>query len=152
MSFDAELYRRLLETSPEGVVLVDAQAQDQPVIYVNPGFEHPDGLPRGRSLGPESSAAAGEMTGNRTAAIVCARRSGSASRCRVLLRNYRKDGTLFWNEMTVLPLKDPDGRVTHFAGHHRDAGDRLRIDPEARARFLERRASTDRRRRARRPT
>ena len=50
--------------------------------------------------------------------------------CRVLLRNYRKDGTLFWNEMTVLPLLDADGRVTHFAGHHRDAGERLRIDPK----------------------
>jgi diguanylate cyclase (GGDEF)-like protein len=49
--------------------------------------------------------------------------------CRVLLRNYRKDGTVFWNEMTVLPLLDADGRVTHFAGHHRDAGERLRIDP-----------------------
>ena len=64
--------------------------------------------------------------------------------CRVLLRNYRKDGTLFWNEMTVLPLRDADGRVTHFAGHHRDAGERLRIDPEARAGFAERRAPTDR--------
>ena len=50
--------------------------------------------------------------------------------CRVLLRNYRKDGTLFWNEMTVMPLRHPDGCVTHFAGHHRDAGERLRIDPK----------------------
>jgi diguanylate cyclase (GGDEF)-like protein/PAS domain S-box-containing protein len=50
--------------------------------------------------------------------------------CRVLLRNYRKDGTLFWNEMTILPLPDADGRVTYYAGHHRDAGERLRIDPK----------------------
>ncbi|MGA2342747.1 MAG: diguanylate cyclase, partial [Steroidobacteraceae bacterium] len=50
--------------------------------------------------------------------------------CRVLLRNYRKDGSLFWNEMTIQPLKDAEGRVAHFAGHHRDAGDRLRIDPK----------------------
>jgi diguanylate cyclase (GGDEF)-like protein len=48
----------------------------------------------------------------------------------VLLRNYRKDGTVFWNEMTVLPLLDAEGKVTHFAGHHRDAGERLRIDPK----------------------
>jgi diguanylate cyclase (GGDEF)-like protein len=50
--------------------------------------------------------------------------------CRVLLRNYRKDGSVFWNEMTVLPLLGADGRVTHFAGHHRDAGERLRLDPK----------------------
>jgi diguanylate cyclase (GGDEF)-like protein len=49
----------------------------------------------------------------------------------VLLRNYRKDGTLFWNEMTVVPLRHADGCVTHYAGHHRDAGERLRIDPRA---------------------
>jgi len=55
---------------------------------------------------------------------------GRGESCRVLLRNYRKDGTVFWNEMTVSPLLDENGRVTHFAGHHRDAGERLRIDPK----------------------
>jgi len=50
--------------------------------------------------------------------------------CRVLLRNYRKDGSVFWNEMSVLPLRDAQGQLTHFAGHHRDAAERLRIDPK----------------------
>jgi diguanylate cyclase (GGDEF)-like protein len=50
--------------------------------------------------------------------------------CRVLMRNYRKDGTLFWNDLTMLALKEPDGRVTHFAAYYRDAGDRLRLDPK----------------------
>ena len=38
-SFDADLFRRMLDTSPEGLVLVDAQHPDHPVIYVNPAFE-----------------------------------------------------------------------------------------------------------------
>jgi diguanylate cyclase (GGDEF)-like protein len=50
--------------------------------------------------------------------------------CRVLLRNYRKDGRVFWNEMSIVPLFDAAGRLTYFAGHHRDAGERLRIDPK----------------------
>jgi diguanylate cyclase (GGDEF)-like protein len=37
---------------------------------------------------------------------------------------------VFWNELTVQPLRDAAGRITHFAGHHRDAGERLRIDPK----------------------
>ena len=37
--FDPDMYRRLVESSPEGVVLVDAQATDHPVIYANPAFE-----------------------------------------------------------------------------------------------------------------
>ena len=39
MSFDADIYRRLLESSPEGVAMVDAIAADHPVVYVNPAFE-----------------------------------------------------------------------------------------------------------------
>jgi len=128
-SLDADMYRRLLDASPEGVVLVDAQHPDRPVIYVNPAFETLTGY------------TAAELTGRNLRMLQAddreqdgrhrlreALRLGES--CRVLLRNYRKDGTLFWNEMTVSPLLDAQGRVTHYAGHHRDAGERLRIDPK----------------------
>ena len=36
--------------------------------------------------------------------------------CEVVLRNYRKDGTLFFNDLTVSPVFDDDGRVTRFIG------------------------------------
>ncbi len=128
-SLDADFYRRLLETSPEGVVLVDALHPDRPVIYVNPAFETMTGFTAAELLGRNLrllQAEDREQDGRHR--LREAMRLGEA--CRVLLRNYRKDGTLFWNEMTILPLLDADGRVTHFAGHHRDAGERLRIDPK----------------------
>jgi len=127
-SLDADFYRRLLETSPEGVVLVDARHPDQPVIYVNPAFEALTGYAAADLLGRNLrllQAEDREQDGRHR--LRDALRLGES--CRVLLRNYRKDGTLFWNEMTVLPLLDADGHVTHYAGHHRDAGERLRIDP-----------------------
>ncbi|MGO9514050.1 MAG: diguanylate cyclase domain-containing protein [Steroidobacteraceae bacterium] len=126
---DAALYRRLLETSPEGVVLVDAQQPDRPVIYINPGFEALTGYAAADLIGRNLrllQADDREQDGRHR--LREALRLGVS--CRVLLRNYRKDGTLFWNEMTILPLLDAQGRVTHYAGHHRDAGDRLRIDPK----------------------
>jgi two-component system cell cycle response regulator len=127
--FDPQMYRRLVETSPEGVVLVDAQGRDHPVVYVNPAFEALTGY------------SAAELTGRNLRLLQADDREqdgrhrlrdalSRGENCRVLLRNYRKDGTLFWNEMTVLPLRHPDGSITHFAGHHRDAGERLRIDPK----------------------
>jgi len=128
-SIDADFYRRLLDTSPEGVVLVDAQHPDRPVIYVNPGFEALTGYSAAELLGRNLRLLQGEdreQDGRHR--LREALRLGES--CRVLLRNYRKDGTLFWNEITVLPLLDAQGRVTHFAGHHRDAGERLRIDPK----------------------
>jgi diguanylate cyclase (GGDEF)-like protein/PAS domain S-box-containing protein len=128
-SFDADLYRRLLESSPDGVVLVDAAGDAQPVVYANPAFEALTGYPASELLGKNLRLLQGddrEQDGRHR--LREAMKQGES--CRVLLRNYRKDGTLFWNELTVLPLRDAEGRITHFVGHHRDAGERLRIDPK----------------------
>jgi diguanylate cyclase (GGDEF)-like protein/PAS domain S-box-containing protein len=127
--FDADMYRRLVESSPEGVVLIDAQSPEHPVIYANPAFEALTGYPAAELLGRNLrllQADDRDQDGRHRLREALNR----GETCRVLLRNYRKDGTLFWNEMTVLPLRHPDGCVTHYAGHHRDAGERLRIDPK----------------------
>jgi diguanylate cyclase (GGDEF)-like protein/PAS domain S-box-containing protein len=126
---DPNLYRRLVENSSEGVVLVDAQNPEAPVIYANPAFEALTGYSSSELLGRNLRFLQGEdreQDGRHRLRDALAR----GESCRVLLRNYRKDGTVFWNEMTVSPLPDADGRVTHYAGHHRDAGERLRIDPK----------------------
>jgi diguanylate cyclase (GGDEF)-like protein/PAS domain S-box-containing protein len=127
--FDPDMYRRLVESSPEGVVLIDAQGSDHPVIYVNPAFEALTGYSaaelKGRNL-RLLQADDREQDGRHRLRDALNR----GETCRVLLRNYRKDGTLFWNELTVLPLRHADGCVTHYVGHHRDAGERLRIDPK----------------------
>jgi diguanylate cyclase (GGDEF)-like protein/PAS domain S-box-containing protein len=126
---DASLYRRLVETSPEGIVLVDAQNPERPVIYANPGFEALTGYSAAELLGRNLrllQADDREQDGRHRLREALER----GESCRVLLRNYRKDGTVFWNEMTLLPLLDADGRITHYAGHHRDAGERLRTDPK----------------------
>jgi two-component system cell cycle response regulator len=128
--FDQGLYRRLVESSPEGVALVDAQGNDHPVIYVNPAFEALTGYAAADLLGRNLrllQADDREQDGRHRLRDALSR----GETCRVLLRNYRKDGSLFWNEMTVMPLRHADGCVTHYAGHHRDAGERLRIDPKA---------------------
>ena len=129
-AFDAEMYRRLVDSSPEGVVLIDARGTDHPVVYVNCAFEAMTGYSAAELIGRNLrllQADDREQDGRHRLRDALNR----GETCRVLLRNYRKDGTLFWNEMTVLPLRHPDGCVTHFAGHHRDAGERLRIDPKA---------------------
>jgi diguanylate cyclase (GGDEF)-like protein/PAS domain S-box-containing protein len=127
-AIDADIYRRLLETSPEGVALVDARDAEHPVVYVNPAFQTLTGY------------SANELVGRNLRLLQTDDRDqdgrhrmrealSRGEMARVLLRNYRKDGSLFWNEMTVTPLCDANGMLTHFVGHHRDAGERLRIDP-----------------------
>ena len=126
---DQDIYRRLLESSPEGVALVDALNPDHPVGYVNPGFEALTGYAAADLVGKNLrllQADDREQDGRHRLREALSR----GESYKALLRNYRKDGTVFWNEMTVLPLRDDAGRITHFAGHHRDAGERLRIDPK----------------------
>jgi diguanylate cyclase (GGDEF)-like protein/PAS domain S-box-containing protein len=126
---DLDLYRRMLECSPGGVALVDARASDHPVLYVNPGFVSLTGYSPSDLIGRNLRLLQGDdREQDARQRLREAVKAGES--CRVLLRNYRKDGSLFWNEMTVLPLKDAEGRVTHYVAHYRDAGDRLRIDPK----------------------
>jgi PAS domain S-box-containing protein len=126
---DDAMFRRLVESSATGMVLVDAQDPSNPVIYANPAFETLSGYPLAELVGRNLRLLQGddrEQDARHRLREALVR--GEA--CRVLLRNYRKDGSLFWNETQVQPLKDDAGRVTHFVGHHRDAGERLRIDPK----------------------
>jgi len=127
--FDGDFYRRLLESSPEGVALVDARDPQHPVAYVNPAFELLTGYAATELIGRNLRLLQGDDR-DQDARYRLREAMARGESCRVLLRNYRKDGTVFWNEMTVSPLLDGEGRVTHFAGHHRDAGQRLRTDPK----------------------
>src|SRR5258707_5767572 len=125
--FDASIYRRLVESSPDGIALVDALDPERPVIYVNPGFEALTGCSAAELAGRNVrllQADDREQDGGHRLREALAK----GEPCRVLLRNYRKDGSVFWNEMTVSPLLDESGCFSHFVGHHRDAGERLRID------------------------
>lgn len=126
MSVDASLLQSLFEAAPEGVVICDARAADSPVLYVNTAMEKLTGYEasfiRGRNLrflqGDDH-----EQEGLNK--IRAALKDGVS--CQTTLRNYRRDGTMFWNEVTIQPLRDSGGTVTHFASFHREAGDRMRL-------------------------
>src|SRR6185437_815454 len=50
---------------------------------------------------------------------------------RVLMRNYRADGSLFWNEVVIQPVRNPSGKLTHFVAYYRDASQRLKDGEKA---------------------
>ncbi|MDE2305791.1 MAG: diguanylate cyclase [Gammaproteobacteria bacterium] len=117
--------RRLLDASPEGIVLIDVLDPAQPLVYANPAFERLTGYPAAELIGRNLRLLQGadrEQDGRQR--LREAVRRGEP--CRVLMRNYRKDATQFWNEIHIVPLADPQGRITQYAGFHRDASERLR--------------------------
>ena len=125
---DEQIHRRIVEAAPDGIVLVDATTPEFPVVYVNGAFERLTGYSAAELVGRNLRFLQGEDRDQdgRQRLREAQKREES---CRVLMRNYRKDGAPFWNEIMITPLFDAAGRLSHYAGYHRDAGERLRNKP-----------------------
>jgi two-component system cell cycle response regulator len=121
----AELLRGVLDASPEGIVVCEAGSEQQPVVYANRAFERMSGYSAQELLGHDlRRLQAWDRDQDGRNQLRAALAQGEP--CRVLMRNYRKDGTQFWNEMLVQPLRGAEGKVTHFVGFHRDVTERER--------------------------
>jgi diguanylate cyclase (GGDEF)-like protein/PAS domain S-box-containing protein len=126
-SIDSRLLQSLVESAPEGVVICEARCGDWQVVFVNAAMEQLTGYEAGAFHGRNLSfLQADDHDQEGLAKIRTALRDGCV--CQTTLRNYRRDGTMFWNEVTLTPLRGPDGHVTHYASFHREGGDRLRLD------------------------
>lgn len=126
MSVDAKLLQSLVEAAPDGMVICDARAADHPVVFVNAAMERLTGYEASHFLGRSLRFLQGEDHEQEGLNKIRAALQDGTS-CHTTLRNYRRDGTMFWNELTIQPLRDAKGNVTHFAGFHREGGDRLRL-------------------------
>ena len=124
-NWSAEAWRGVVETAPEGVVVCDAMAPDHPAVYVNAAFSQMCGYAVSALLGTNLRILQGNDR-DQEARLRIRDALERAEPARVLLRNYRPDGTMFWNETVLQPLRDAQGRVTHIIGYHRDASDRLK--------------------------
>lgn len=122
---------RALSATAEGITIVDARLPDRPLIYVNAGFERLTGYPRESVLGRNCRFLQGAGTDADTVSEV--RDAIAAAReCTVEILNYRKDGTPFWNRLSITPVEDGAGNVTHFIGVQSDVSNRRRAEDELR--------------------
>ncbi|MBT2786634.1 MULTISPECIES: EAL domain-containing protein [unclassified Halomonas] len=114
-----KLLERSVESSTNGVIIVDAQRADWPIVYVNAAFERITGYSRSQVLGRNCRFLQGEETDPAT--IKQLREGVTEQReVHVVIRNYRRDGTVFWNDLYISPVLDENGQVTHFIGVQND--------------------------------
>jgi PAS domain S-box-containing protein len=102
-----------------GVTLADARDPELPLTFVNPAFERITGYSLAECVGRNCRFLQGldrEQPG--VAVLRAAAREGRAAQA--VLRNYRKDGSLFWNSITLSPLFDEQGQLTHIIGVQQD--------------------------------
>ena len=116
---ERDLKDRALDVAAEGFSIADLTQPGQPLIYVNQGFERLTGFRADEVLGsncrllqgPDTDPAARE-------AIRGAIRDRQEAVVEIL--NYRKDGTPFWNRLSLTPVRDASGETTHFIGVQSD--------------------------------
>ena len=110
-----QLRNRAVESLIQGLCITDAVQPDNPIVNVNDSFLRITGYAREDVLGRNCRFLQGPKTDPvAIERIRSALRNGTS--CRVELLNYRKDGTSFWNSLSISPIRDGTRRVTHFAG------------------------------------
>ncbi|MGC8763611.1 MAG: PAS domain S-box protein [Acidobacteriota bacterium] len=121
------LLHRALASSRNGVVITDPSQPDNPIVFLNSAFEAITGYAIPEALGRNCRFLHG--TDRDQPALEEIRRAVAERReARAILRNYRKDGTPFWNDLQIFPVRDDFGRVTHFVGIQNDITERLQAE------------------------
>ncbi|MGI4790105.1 MAG: PAS domain-containing protein [Janthinobacterium lividum] len=126
---------RAIAAASNGIVIADPRQPDCPIVYTNEAFLRMTGYSQADVIGHNCRFLQGAETDPE--AILELREAVQQQRgCQVQILNYRKDETTFWNEVTVSPVWDRQGKLTHFVGIQTDTTARHEADGE-RLRLLE---------------
>ncbi len=118
-----------LEAAQNGISISDALQADNPLVYVNKAFEEITGYQKADILGKNCRfLQAGDH--NQQGLHIIRNAIKDDKGCNVQLRNYKKDGTLFWNEVSISPVTDETGRTTHHIGIQNDITERKTTEQE----------------------
>lgn len=126
---DANLLKKAVNASTDGIVIAEQEGSDNILIYANQAFEELTGYPEAEILYQDCRfLQATDRDQTPLAEIREAIRRGEATRA--VLRNYRKDGSLFWNELSITPVFNDDDHLTYFIGIQRDVTELVHMREE----------------------
>jgi len=120
---------QILDNCVNGVTLSDPDLPDNPIVYANEVFEEMTGYSRDEILGRNCRFLQGDD--HEQPAVDQIRAALAEKRpVEVTLRNYRKDGSLFYNRLMIRPLLDPDGNVIYYLGVQYDVTEQVQAREE----------------------
>ncbi len=129
---NAKLLQLVIEASNDGIVVAEQEGDDNILIYANPAFQRLTGYAVDDILYQDCRFLQGndrEQPG--LANIREAVRN--LKPCRQIIRNYRQDGTAFWNELSITPVFNEADQLTYFIGIQKDVS----VEVQASERVLE---------------
>jgi PAS domain S-box-containing protein len=123
---ELSLHDRAMSSSSCGITIADARQKDMPLIYVNDAFEEICGYSKEEVLGKNCRFLQGRARDEELIEQIH-HAIDHREHLSVMLKNFRKDGTLFWNELNLSPIFDDAGELTHFVGIQTDVTEREEV-------------------------
>ena len=124
---ELHLNRRIFRSVTSGISVADARQPDLPLTYVNPAFEVMTGYSLEEVQGQNCRFL--QKDENNQPGVTLIREAIRDQReVVVILKNFRKDGTSFWNELSLSPIRNRDGELTHFVGIQTDVTARMEFE------------------------
>lgn len=118
---------RALDIAAEGITIADMRSPDQPLIYINEGFERLTGYSASAMLGKNCRFLQGGETDPETVEQIRVALA-TGRECTVEILNHKNDGEPFWNRLSLTPVRDSSGVVTHFIGVQSDITNRKNVE------------------------
>jgi PAS domain S-box-containing protein len=124
---ELRLNRRIFRSVTSGIVVASATEPDHPVTYVNPAFEVTTGYSLEEAIGKNCRFLQGHERDQ--PGVTLLREALREQRETVaIVRNRRKDGSVFWNELSLSPIRNAGGQVTHFVSIQNDVTSRIAFE------------------------
>jgi len=116
-----------VSSTSSGVLITDPNLPGNPIVFVNPAFTRITGYLPEEAIGKSCRMLQGRDTDEQTIQRI-RRAIHQRKPITVTIRNYRKDGRTFWNELGINPVFDEHKQLVHFVGVQTDVTDRVRAE------------------------
>ncbi|HRJ54404.1 MAG TPA: PAS domain S-box protein [Candidatus Thiothrix moscowensis] len=124
-----DLLQALLDRAEHGITIAEREGSDTILLYVNHAFEKMTGYSAEECLYKDCRFLQGNDT--EQAAITLVRNAIEAEQpVRAVLRNYRKDGSLFWNDLSISPYFDEEDGIMYYIGVQKDVSELVTLQEE----------------------
>lgn len=121
---NAKLLQLVVEASNDGIVVAEQEGEDNILIYANPAFEALTGYSSEEILYRDCRFLQADDRDQPTLTLIREAVRTQQS-CRQVIRNYRKDGSAFWNELSITPVFNEGDQLTYFIGIQKDVSEHV---------------------------
>ena len=129
-AIDLDLLKKAVDASSEGIVIAEREGDDNILIYVNKAFERLTGYEADEILFQDCRfLQAGDR--DQQALNDLKRALEHDESARVVIRNYRKDGSLFWNELSISPVFNEQDQLMYYIGVQKDVTAQMEAEQRA---------------------